>query len=381
MKTCIDIRPTYNAHATRGVGILVRNLLRVLEQQCDAKDQLFLVEPGRDLSSLPRVSQSLPCPRLPRLHNLNWAFNQLLVPRLLKHHGVNLFCATDFHSYIIPPSGVKQVALAYDLIPFLFPETMAEQPFLSRIGLKLNFRNLRRCHSIVSISEATKQDLTRFMGIPPEKIRVIYPGIDHSLFNQENAVRPMKDPSREIGVYFLYVGDPEWRKNLRGVLEALAGMPDNVRLIIAGKLAPKDLRLRQWLDETNTTGRVLLPGFVPDDDLPRLYGHAVGFVFPTRYEGFGLPVAEAMACGCPVITSRNSSLPEVAGPAALYIDPARSEDIREAMLTLLHNRQQRESLSSQGLVQVQRFTWEQFGSGVRAALIEAGAHPSDQRCC
>ena len=101
------------------------------------------------------------------------------------------------------------------------------------------------------------------------------------------------------------------------------------------------------------------------------YYNAVGFVLTSRYEGFGLPVAEAMVCGCPVITSHNSSLPEVAGNAAIYIDPEQSEDVREAMISLLQDAGKRNVLRNIGLVQVKRFTWDKFGREVQAALSEA----------
>ena len=364
------MRPTQNVHASRGIGTVVRNLVREVGLRDDLGEYCFLVEPGRQLPYPVDQQRCIPCYRLPRLHQLNWMVNQLLVPRLLKRHAVDLFFATDFQSYILPPSGVKQVALAYDLIPFLFPETMAEQPLLTQWGWRFSFGNLRRCHSIVAISEATKRDLVNQLGLIPEKIRVVYPGIDHSLFNLRNAEVEIPKTYGITGDYFLYVGDTEWRKNLRGVLEALARVPGEVKLVIAGKRAPTDPKLKQWLAETNTVSRVIMPGFVPDGDLPCLYGHARGFIFPTRYEGFGLPVAEAMACGCPVITSRNSSLPEVAGNAAIYIDPERPTEIREAMVSLLRKEDLCNLLREQGLTQVQQFTWERFAQGVLAVLSE-----------
>ena len=365
------MRPTQNVHASRGIGTVVRNLVREVGLRDDLSYHFFLVGSDSDLPYLSAHQRRIHCYRFSRFHQFNWIVNQLLVPRLLKHHAVDVFFATDFQSYIIPPQGIKQVAIAYDLIPFLFPETMAGLPRLARLGLRVNFRNLCCSHRIVSISEATKRDLTRLLGIPPEKILVVYLGLDHTLFNLENAAKPMNNRYGAIGDYFLYVGDPEWQKNLRGVLEAFSGILDHVKLVIAGKLAPHDIKLKQWLVETNTLNRVVLPGYVPDDDLPCLYGHAVGFVLTSRYEGFGLPVAEAMVCGCPVITSHNSSLPEVAGNAAIYIDPEQSEDVREAMISLLQDAGKRNVLRNIGLVQVKRFTWDKFGREVQAALSEA----------
>ena len=362
MNICLDVRPTQNVHASRGIGTVVRNLVREIGQRDEGVQ--FLVEPGREAPALPVHQKRISCYRLERHHQLNWVVNQVLLPRVLKRQGVDLFLATDFQSYIIPPSGVKQVALVYDLIPFLFPETMAEQPLLVQWGWRFSFRNLRSCYRTVAISESTKRDMVTHLGLNPETIDVAYPGIDHSLFNLRNAHREIPEKYGITGDYFLYVGDTEWRKNLRGVLEALAGVSAQVKLVIAGKRAPDDPCLKSWLEASGTTGRVILPGFVPDNDLPALYGHARGFIFPSRYEGFGLPVAEAMACGCPVITSHNSSLPEVAGNAALYIDPERPEEIRDAMLTLLRDVALAPILREQGVEQVAQFTWERFAGKV-----------------
>jgi len=370
MKVCIDLRPTQNEHASRGIGALVRNLVRETGRENNRQERIFLVDRGGELPGFSGDRRRIACYRLPRLHQLNWMLNQLLLPRLLRRHNIDLFVATDFQSYIIPPAGVKQIGLAYDLIPFIFPETMAEQPFLTQWGWRFNFRNLRRCSGIIAISESTKQDLVKFLGLPEDTIRVVYPGIDHSLFNIRNAEQRIPSRYGIAGDYLLYVGDTEWRKNLRGLLEALAEIPGDMKLVIAGKRAPTDPRLKKWLMETKTADRVILPGFIPDEDLPSLYGHARIFIFPTRYEGFGLPVVEAMACGCPVITSHNSSLPEVAGNAALYVDPERPENIATGVVRLLDNEILYNGMRSQGLVQARQFTWKGFARGVQDVLSE-----------
>ena len=373
MRILIDARPIQNAHAVRGIGTVVRNLLQAIVQIDTENEYLLLTFAGQALPNFSQRVRQITTYRLPRLNRFDWIVDQLYLPGLMRRYGTNVFFATDFNSYPLPRSGVKVMAMVYDLIPFLYPQAMAEQTWLAQWGLRFNFANLRRARRLLAISEATKNDAVRIIGVKPVRIKVVYPGIDHAIFNTLAASRSIPDIYGISGDYFLFVGDPEWRKNLRGVLDALAELPKEVKLVIAGKRAPEDSQLRQWLDETAMTGRVILPGFVPDEDLPSIYGRARGFLFPSRYEGFGLPVAEAMACGCPVITSRNSSLPEVAGDAALYVDPERPDKIRAAMATLLQEETLCETLRARGLAQVRQFTWESAARETVAAFREVAS--------
>ena len=372
MNITLDARPLQTGHAVRGVGNVVRNLFSEMGRQQPDNTYFLISVPDGTLPSFFHRQQRVPSYRLPRANRFDWVADQVTIPYKTGAHDCTLFFATDFNCYPYPGYGIKVVAIVYDLIPFLFPATMAEQPRLAQWKLKVNFSNLKRFHRLLAISEATKRDTVRLLGVHPDRIQVVYPGIDHGLFNVRNASRKSQDGYGIDGDYFLYVGDPEWRKNLRGVLEAFAAVHEPVQLVIVGKRAPDDLQLRRWLEETGTTSRVIMTGFVPDDDLPGLYGHARGFLFPSRYEGFGLPVAEAMACGCPVITSNNSSLPEVAGDAALYVDPESVDEIREAMLTLLRDAELRRSLGERGVQQVKQFTWERAARETLAVLHEVG---------
>jgi glycosyltransferase involved in cell wall biosynthesis len=255
---------------------------------------------------------------------------------------------------------------------------MASQPLPVRIGWNTNFRKLRHSDLVIAISRATRDDLVRLMGVDPERIRVVYPGIDHGLFNVSNAVEQahLKDLQLRYGIggrYLLYVGDSEWRKNLRRCLEALQGINPEVKLVLAGKRALTDARLHGWIEELGLDKRVILPGFVPDADLPVLYGGAVAFLFPSLYEGFGLPVAEAMACGCPVITSGVSSLPEVAGEAGLLVDPCSVAEIREAMVRVIDDADLCRQLTEAGVRQASRFSWERAAGEISALLREVAA--------
>lgn len=233
--------------------------------------------------------------------------------------------------------------------------------------------------AILADSAATKADLVQAYGIDPAKAHVIYLGRDETL-------RRVTDPARVAAVwrkhgigprYLLYVGTLQPRKNLGRVIAAFAAIADRpelagVQLVLAGK--------KGWLyDDLFAQGarlglgdRVLFPGYIPDEDLPALLSSATAFVFPSLYEGFGIPVLEAGACGVPVITSNTSSLPEVAGDAALLVDPHDVDAIAAAMLRLVTDDALRAELARRGLENVKRFSWEKCARETLAVLEEVG---------
>lgn len=377
LKFCIDARPLQNAHKTRGIGVLLKNLLSGIAE-LSINDEVTLVTlRGRELPRIFKNERRIETRRLERPNRFNWIADHLLLSNIVQQAGADIFFATDINSYLVPQAKTKVVSMAYDLIPFIFSQVMASQPLPVRIGWRTNFRKLLRSDAVIAISEATKNDLIKLFGIDSEKITVIYPGMDHSLFNRENA----GDPSRQNqvlsrygieGKYLLYVGDSEWRKNLRRVLEALVKLDSDIRLVLVGKRARGDAVLHGWIRELGLEGRVMAPGFVPDEDLPPLYGAAEAFLFPSLYEGFGLPVIEAMACGCPVITSNVSSMPEIAGDAALLVDPTDVKQIAEAIKKVLNGNGVKSALSEAGVRRADFFSWEKSAKET-VALIRSVA--------
>ncbi|HZV82402.1 MAG TPA: glycosyltransferase family 1 protein [Geobacteraceae bacterium] len=362
MRLCIDARPMQNAHRTRGVGVLLANLLREMGRLAVEDRVTLIVQNGEPIPELFRLEERLPTYRLMRPNRFNWIADQLLLPNLVRRSGADCFLATDFNSYLRPQPGRAVISLVYDLIPFVFPETMAAQPLPVRVGWRMNFNKLKQSTACIAISAATRDDLVRTFGVPAERIKVIHPGIDHTLFNLDNAAdhnrqRQLLATLGINGRFLLYVGDSEPRKNLKRVLEALVGISADVKLVLAGKRAPTDSRLQSWIQELHLEDRVLTPGFVADADLPLLYGAATAFIFPTLYEGFGFPLVEAMACGCPVVTSNLSSMPEVAGGAGLLVDPLSVDEIRNAIRQLTVDRELRQNLTAAGLRRAADFSW------------------------
>lgn len=263
------------------------------------------------------------------------------------------------------------LATVHDLGYLYFPEA---HPWRQRLYLDLSTRwNARIAAHLLADSEATKADIVTHYGTPPEKITVAYPGRDETL-------APVRDPASIeavkarygiVGDYFLYLGTLQPRKNLARLIAAFAALPPETVLVLAGK--------RGWLYEDlfaqvgrlSLEGHVLFPGYVPDEDRAALLSGAVAFVFPSLYEGFGLPVLEAQACGCPVITSTTSSPPEVAGDAALLVNPSDTEAITAAMQRIATDSGLRKTLIEQGFVNVRRFSWAACARSVLSIIEQS----------
>lgn len=312
------------------------------------------------------------------------------VPRLWTH--VGLAAALHRHppdvlfvpAHVVPlrvPAGLPVAVTVHDLGYEYFPDA---HPLRQRVYLRWSTRHsARRATLLFAVSRATARDLHRLYHVPREKIRVVYPGLPtlpHPLPSSEE-VREVQARYGLTAPYFLFVGTLHPRKNLLRTLDAFArlGAPASdtspsvgVHLVLAGKAG--------WLSEpilararaADLRGRVHVLGYVPDRDLVALLKGAVALVFPSLHEGFGFPVLEAQALGVPVLTSTGSSLPEVAGDAALLVDPFDVSGIAEGMRRLLNDVSLRDDLARRGKRNVMRFSWERTASQVLEMLVEIG---------
>jgi glycosyltransferase involved in cell wall biosynthesis len=266
-----------------------------------------------------------------------------------------------------PKGKTRYVLTVHDLIPLLFPQSVKRRhAYYFRLAIG---RLLKLADAIIVDSAYTRDRIAERFNMFADKVSVVYPGVDTLRF------RPLADRSiaHEIRVrygigehpYFLYVGNIEPRKNLSVVISAYAEMlkskelKSKPRLVIAGAdsglcndvfALPVSLGLSQ---------SVSFIGPVSDEELPLLYAGASVFLFPSLHEGFGLPVLEAMACGTPVVTSNVTSLPEIAGDAAVVIDPANTRELIAAMMRVLTNEALAEELRQKGLARAGRFTWDE----------------------
>lgn len=222
------------------------------------------------------------------------------------------------------------------------------------------------CHHalrIVTVSEFSKHEIAEWAGVDPRRIIVVGNGVDPAF--SPNGVKC------EFGFpYLLYVGNNKPHKNLRRLLEAFAssGVAKDLHLVLSGS---PDGSLRSLIARRRLEGRVIFVGLIPDNELAAYYRGAVALVFPSLYEGFGLPVLEAMGCGTPVLTSNVTSLPEVAGDAALLVDPYDVEAIADGLRRLVENGTLREELRQKALARANLFSWDRTAEQVRNILFDA----------
>jgi glycosyltransferase involved in cell wall biosynthesis len=278
-------------------------------------------------------------------------------------------------AHVLPPihPGPSLVTI-HDLGYLHFPRS---HPWQQRLYLDLTTRwNARAAAHLLADSRATRDDLLSHYGVPANKITVAYPGTDESLgpVHDGDAIQAAK---ARYGIrgdrYFLYLGTLQPRKNLRRLVEAFAEFSAHhpsleTRLVLAGK--------RGWLydDLFQEVGRrgleelVHFPGYVAEEDKAALLSGALAFVFPSLHEGFGMPVLEAQACGCPVVTSATSSLSEVAGDGALLVNPLDAADIANAMERIATEPGLRDELIEQGAANTRRFSWEACAEAVLKAI-------------
>jgi len=229
-----------------------------------------------------------------------------------------------------------------------------------RFYLNLDYKGIIKAARIIAVSEFTKRALMDNLGIPDERISVVYEGVDHKVFSPLPRSRSFEYP------YILFVGSEQPRKNLSMLLRAFGKLKEkrqfgDFKLVKVGKAGGREAAFRRQpmglIDALGLTRDVLFTDYVPKEDLPGYYSGAACSVLPSLYEGFGLPVLEAMACGCPVIISNRTSLPEIAGGAAIEVDPYDLDGLVGALREVLADGELRNEMGRKGLSQASKFSW------------------------
>jgi glycosyltransferase involved in cell wall biosynthesis len=357
-----------------GLGTYQRMLARHLADATAGRVHATLFA-GRDAEPLPpglTVHRSR-VPLAPRL--LRLPYEHAGLPWAGRRARLDVFHFCDQASSIVPPAP-RTVVTVHDLAMARVPETFGRR----RAAYKraMTGQAVRRATLVIAVSAATARDVVELVGIDPARVRVVAHGVDPRFGEADDATsaaaaRALALPAR----YLLYVGRLEPRKNLPVLVDAYAQARRRhalaAPLVIAG--APS------WLDE-DLEGRALRAGVadhvhflghVPDALLPGLVAGALAVAYPSRYEGFGLPVLEAMAAGTPVVTSNVSSLPEVAADAALLVDPDDTDGLADALARLAGDDVLRERLIAAGLARAATFTWPRAAAETVAVYLEAAA--------
>jgi glycosyltransferase involved in cell wall biosynthesis len=363
MRVGFDIGPIT---ATRtGVGNYCYYLLKHLLESAKGDEQMVGFATGRERPVLQELEGQLkyrymPLPTRVMYRSWTW-FNRPRVDRALG--GVDVYHATN---YFLPPTQrARRVVTIHDLAFMVAPELASPKIVGPYSGLMRKFAN--EADAIMAYSESTKADIVHYLGAPPEKIAVAPMAVDEDFvaMPRDEAERWLREKYRVETPFLLFVSTLEPRKNVPTLLRAFARVAREIphKLVLVGSVGWNSEDIFHTMRKLKITERVVRPGFVPHHELPAFYCAADAFLFPTLYEGFGLPLLEALTCGCPVITSNNSSVPEVTGDAALCSDANDDENIAADIRRVLGNPQLRAEMARRGHEHAKKFSWEACAKG------------------
>ncbi|HVS62569.1 MAG TPA: glycosyltransferase family 1 protein [Thermoanaerobaculia bacterium] len=359
-----------------GIGTYVRGLVRHLAALDRTTRYVLLVRPEDRgaLQGLPANFTESPEPA--RVYSVREAFT---VASHLRRLHADLYHATHYTVPLWPPCPV--VVTVHDVIHLRFPELLPSRRALHYARFMLR-RATRRSRRVIAVSHATQDDLVEMVGADPARLRVIHNGVDE-VFSQRLGREEISRRLAAHGVgppYLLFVGNPKAHKNLERLLEGYARARRLLTeppppLVIAGARAGGG-SLRAKAEELGVGGSLVIAGWIPEEDLPALYQGATLFVYPSLYEGFGLPVLEAMASGTAVVTSRGSALLEVAGDSAELVDPWEPDDLARGIACCLGDEPRRRQLEERGRQRAAQFGWDRVAAATlevyREALEDAG---------
>jgi len=332
---------------------MVKNLLKL-----DKKNEYFLIHTKNKKYNFEGNYTEITLPffsTIPRkLITGTWYFE-----KICKDLNLDIIHDLGQISPFFTKSKAKKILTVFDLASVLFPEKFS---IYARICIKFYPLIFKNTDKIITISENSKKDIMNIYKIPEEQIIVTNLGVDKKFKKIKNK-KALKDVKNKYDLpenFILFVGTIEPRKNLENLIRVYSKYENKgTKLVIVGKTGWKYKPFFKTLEQLNLNKDIKLMGFVEDDDLPYFYNLAKVFVYPSFYEGFGLPPLEAMACGCPVITSNTSSLPEVVGKAGLMINPYSLEnELIPALQKIFYNLNYRNNLIKKGFLQAKKFNWE-----------------------
>ncbi|MBA3723316.1 MAG: glycosyltransferase family 4 protein [Candidatus Levybacteria bacterium] len=334
MKIAIDVSPLQTGHKVRGIGFYVHHLQKALVTYFSENEYLFFTKQHE-------ITEDVDVVHYPYFD----LFAQTLP--LIKRH--------------------KTVVTVHDLTPLIYPEHFPAG-FKGKVKWEVQKRNLQRMDMVIANSMTSKKDISKIAGIHESKIAVTYLAAGEEFKVIENAEVKATDLRKKYNLpnkFALYVGDVTWNKNLPNLIRAVNKI--NIPLVMVGKsLIEKDYdRTNVWSRDrieveklTEGNKNITKLGFISSEELVVLYNAATVFVMPSHYEGFGLPIIEAMQSGCPVVTTHGGSLSEVAGKAAILVDASDIVNIADGIQRLFDNESLQKELRKKGLEQAKKFSWK-----------------------
>lgn len=372
MKVGIDARVMETPAGNRGVGYYTRNIIKNLIQLQSNVNFIFYLTFFKRKKEISQIQAgklySIPTLYRPRrivryfdlLFSFFWNFSLMRSkPDIL--HITHLF---EWY-YLSIPKNIKTIITVFDVIPIIYKKIYLKKT--NELNwYKKRLDQIKFADKIITISETSKSDLENILGISKEKIKVIYCGINEKFkkIDKQVAKEKLKSNYGIIKPFVLAVSAASYHKNTSRIFQAfkkyiIKTNNEDLLLVVVCKLILSERK--SWekeLEELGIRDRVMLTDFVVDENMPYFYSAAELLIFPSLYEGFGLPIAEAMACGCPVITSNVSSMPEVGGRAAYYVNPKSTRSIASGIETVLTDEKLRKRMTGLGFKQAKKFNWE-----------------------
>lgn len=371
MRIVLDLTPLVTTSARRGIGRYVRGLVQGFSE---------LAATGR--SSGLHFTGLAATPALDRLYLVDdlIAYCQSPAPvavqgadrrrnRLITRSAARAV-PPDAFLHLTDPKGIpfsrelRYSATAHDLIALALPRLyLPPVPQSMHVYAAIERFRYRRVRGVIAVSHATKRDLCQFLGVPPERVRVVWHGVDHERFHPQDQPHDAGAVTTVVGgadPYVLYVGAGDARKDLDTLVDAFAAsrLRHVAKLVLAGRFFPwRNRSLRRRIAARRLDEQVVLAGYVAEEHLPALYRRARVHAFLSRYEGFGLPVLEALACGTPTVTSPGSSLDEVAGDAACVVPCGDPDALATVLDQLFFDEELRVKLRARGIERAAQFTW------------------------
>ena len=368
------LNPEFKQHSARGIGRYVRELDNYFQKTGAYSNntiQTFTIDDFFPSNFLLNLIEKIPCGK-------QTIKQQVVFPAAVSMKGQKSFSYMHFPAHMDAPSwsSAKTIVTVLDLIPLIFKDLYAAENPSWRFHLArfLEIRAIKNASHLIAISESTKNDVNRILGVPLEKISVTYLGVDETFFNpvpSENIDKIRNTyhiSSNELSI--LYVGGIDPRKNITKLIKAfevlsLKNQQEQKtlpKLILAGKIKQDKsyLKLKNVIEQSLYKENIIETGYLEDIQLKALYRSVSVFCFPSLYEGFGLPVLEAFACGVPVVCGNNSCMPEVVGHdgAAVMVDV---ENVEEIVLGIIHADINRVELIQKGFERAKIFTWYKTG--------------------
>ncbi len=303
---------------------------------------------------------------------LPFAYSHVIVSRILKNAKLDVFHSP---ANVLPLqySGPSVITF-HDLAIYFHPEWFPpKQDFSIKVLVP---KSLERANHIISVSQSTADDMQKLFKVPKKKISVVHEGIEKTRAPKKLAIRQVEKKHKITGKYILYVGTLEPRKNIAGIIQAFDELAcknpkkyKDIQLVLAGAKGFEFQKNYEAIKNAKS-GKIRYVGYVSTPDKVALMHGAMAFIFPSLYEGFGLPALEAMSYGTPVITSNISSLPEVVGKAALTVKPQSIKDIQAAIAKLVSRKATRDSLVKKGKIQARKFSWEKCAKETLAVYTQ-----------